>query len=87
MMRGGNLYELNDILGHSDLKMTMRYAHLSRQHLRVGMERMEGLARPPMAHEMAQSARIDLAAGDPHRVTREEFSLAPVAQVDRAAVS
>jgi integrase len=87
MMRGGNLYELKDILGHSDLKMTMRYAHLSPQHLRVGMERMEGLARLPMAHEMTQSARINSAAGDPHRATSEDPSRAPVAQVDRAAVS
>ena len=33
MMRGGNIYDLQKILGHSDLKSTMIYAHLSPQHL------------------------------------------------------
>ena len=50
LMRGGSLYDLKEILGHSDIKMTMRYAHLSPQHLRAGMERMEGLTRRPMIH-------------------------------------
>ncbi len=43
MMRGGNLYELKELLGHKDVKMTMRYAHLSPNHLRASMERMEGI--------------------------------------------
>lgn len=29
MMNGGNILALQKILGHSDIKMTMRYAHLS----------------------------------------------------------
>jgi integrase len=88
MMRGGSLYDLKDILGHADIAMTMRYAHLSPQHLRVGVERLEGLAAGrPMAHEMAQSARMSLAPGDSRRATAENSSRAPVAQVDRAAVS
>jgi integrase len=34
MMKGmGSLFELGQILGHSDVKMTQRYAHLSRAHL------------------------------------------------------
>jgi integrase len=33
MMNGGSLYDLQKILGHSDLKMTMRYAHLSKEHI------------------------------------------------------
>ncbi|WP_226648177.1 tyrosine-type recombinase/integrase [Microbulbifer variabilis] len=33
IMRGGNLLTLKEILGHSDIKMTMRYAHLSPEHL------------------------------------------------------
>jgi len=33
MMSGGNIFDLQKILGHSDLKMTMRYAHLSRGHI------------------------------------------------------
>jgi site-specific recombinase XerD len=32
MMNGGDLYELAKILGHSNIKMTERYAKLTRQH-------------------------------------------------------
>lgn len=32
VMRGGSLKTLQEILGHSDIKTTMRYAHLSYQH-------------------------------------------------------
>lgn len=33
MMGGGNLVTLQRLLGHSDIKMTMRYAHLAPQYL------------------------------------------------------
>jgi integrase len=33
MMNGGDLYELAKILGHSNIKMTERYAKLGRKHL------------------------------------------------------
>lgn len=33
MMSGGNLYELKEVLGHSTVKTTERYAHLSNTHL------------------------------------------------------
>jgi integrase len=33
MMNNGNIYDLQKILGHSDMKMTMKYAHLSPEHL------------------------------------------------------
>jgi integrase len=43
MMRGGNLAELRDLLGHADVKMTTRYAHLSPSHLRAAVDKLEGL--------------------------------------------
>lgn len=33
MMNGGNIYDLQQILGHSDIKLTARYAHLSPDHI------------------------------------------------------
>ena len=33
MMNGGDLYELAKVLGHSNIKMTERYAKLGRQHI------------------------------------------------------
>ena len=85
MMRGGSLYDLKEILGHADIKMTTRYAHLSPQHLLAGVERLEGLT--PTAHSLAQSATMSGATGPESAVTDRNPSGAPVAQVDRAAVS
>ena len=33
MINGGDLYELAKILGHSNIKMTERYAKLGREHI------------------------------------------------------
>lgn len=38
MMNGGNVYDLQKILGHTKVDMTMKYAHLSPQHLRKAVE-------------------------------------------------
>ncbi len=33
MMNGGNILTLQKILGHANLTMTMKYAHLAPEHL------------------------------------------------------
>lgn len=33
MMNGGNIYDLQKILGHSSVEMTQIYAHLSKDYL------------------------------------------------------
>ncbi len=40
MMNGGSVFELQKILGHTDIKMTMRYAHFSPEHLQSSIKFM-----------------------------------------------
>ena len=43
VMRGVTLKELQELLGHASLAMTMRYAHLAPERLRSAVTRLEGL--------------------------------------------
>jgi integrase len=49
VMRGVDLASVKELLGHSTIQMTMRYAHLGQEHLRAAMEKMTvpGLAEGP----------------------------------------
>jgi hypothetical protein len=64
-MRGGSLPALQQILGHADIKMTLRYAHLAPDHLRAEMAKTEQQPRgteiaSPSAQRSAQEpARMD----------------------------
>ena len=46
VMLGESLQALQTILGHQDIKMTLRYAHLAPDHLRSEMARTERNAQP-----------------------------------------
>jgi integrase len=74
VMKGRSLKEVQEILGHREFTMTLRYAHLSPDRLREAVASLEGFST-----RSAQSAKIDA----DRRVNPD----APVAQVDRAAVS
>jgi integrase len=43
VIRGVTLKELQELLGHASLAMTMRYAYLAPEHLRTAVTRLEGL--------------------------------------------
>ncbi len=51
IQRGATLPELKDLLGHSSLAMVMRYAHLSPEHLRSAVARLDGVLAPPSRPE------------------------------------
>ena len=49
MMNGGNILTLQKILGHSDIKMTMRYAHLAPDHFQDAA-RLNPVAKLPHSY-------------------------------------
>jgi hypothetical protein len=58
------LVEIKEVLGHSSITLTMRYAHLSPAHLRSCVESLDGLTPvimplDQMTHKMAQSTSAD----------------------------
>jgi site-specific recombinase XerD len=42
-MRGGSLKALKEIMGHKDIKMTMRYSHLSKEFAKEEIQILNGL--------------------------------------------
>ena len=54
VMRGVTLKELQELLGHASLAMTMRYAHLAPERLRTAVTRLEGLTSTEPTKESAQ---------------------------------
>ena len=68
-MRGG-LQALKEILGHQDIKMTLRYAPLAPDHLRQEVAKTE---RPPAATistRSAQGAGAEVNSEGPAEVSR-----------------
>lgn len=47
MMSGGELYELKNLLGHSSIEMTQKYAHLSPNHLNKSIRVLDLLSGKP----------------------------------------
>ena len=43
LMKGGSLKDVQELLGHKDIKMTMRYAHLTQEHKRKAVNLLNSL--------------------------------------------
>jgi integrase len=57
-MAGADLHDLKELMGHADLRMTTRYAHLSADHLESAAKRLDGVLSlvPTTDEEMTQEA-------------------------------
>ncbi len=55
MKSGGNMFVLKEMLGHTDISMTMRYSHIAKEHLAKEIERVSfgpnSTASPQIAHK------------------------------------
>lgn len=59
MMNGGNLFDLQKILGHTDAKMSLRYAHFSPAHLQGTIRFMDlGIASPHENESILEKAPL-----------------------------
>ena len=55
VMNGVGLKAVQELLGHADIKMTMRYAHLSQAHLRDAVAVLNNFTRPEVKIELLKS--------------------------------
>jgi hypothetical protein len=56
-MKGADLLDIKDLLGHSDLRLTAQYAHLSQAHLLEASARLNGVFRLPAPGAKSQIPR------------------------------
>lgn len=63
VMRGGNIKDLQEILGHRNIAMTMRYAHLSQEHKKKAVNLLVGLTtsseNSPMSPDVTEGESSD----------------------------
>ncbi len=55
VQRGATVQEVKELLGHASLAMTMRYAHLSPEHLRRAVSRLDDVSAPEVLPNRAQA--------------------------------
>jgi site-specific recombinase XerD len=56
VMRGAQLREVQEILGHRTFAMTLRYSHLSTAHVRAAVDRLDGLTGSAPAADVTVEA-------------------------------
>ena len=60
-MRGASLKELQEILGHKTMTMTLRYAHLSQEHKKKAVNLLNGLtaSKNKTGNDLSQNVTND----------------------------
>jgi integrase len=80
VMRSVDLPTVKELMGHKDISMTLRYTHLSSEHKRRAVEKLEEFGTK--SHQFSQ--QVDQQeSGSPHKLLKN--NIAPLAQLDRAS--
>jgi site-specific recombinase XerD len=56
-MNGCQLRTIQELLGHSDVRMTVRYSHLSPEHLQNAVNTLDLVVKKDKASGLAQEAK------------------------------
>jgi hypothetical protein len=58
-MRGGDLKDVQELLGHKSMSMTLRYSHLSQEHKKKAVNLLNGLtALSQNRHDVTNDADL-----------------------------
>jgi len=67
VMRGATMKELQELMGHKTMNMTNRYAHLSPEHKKKAVNRLNGLTAPAKkadSHELVTNSKSSSVSTD-----------------------
>jgi len=69
VMSGCDIRTVQQLMGHKDIKMTMRYSHLSRSHLQDAVNRLD-MSWTPYGHQrdIRENNAKDVMAGKPNKI-------------------
>jgi integrase len=61
LLKGGTLKDVQEILGHKTMTMTLRYAHLTQEHKRKAVNLLNGLTGTKKATVTKLSQKVKMA--------------------------
>jgi hypothetical protein len=78
VMRGASIKEVQEILGHKSLTMTVRYAHLSQEHKKKAVNLLNGLTAPSSEDKPANYVNSDMSQNVTNTLSDPEPSVLTV---------